>query len=134
MILSVGFARMLFAVAGSDVTADMQGRSFVPLLCGEKRPLEWRTSMYYRYYHYPMHHRVQPHYGVRTLDYKLIYFNKIDQWELYDLKKDPIEMKNLYADPAYAEVLKKLKAEMYRLKKELKDNDQFADKLPKDDV
>jgi arylsulfatase A-like enzyme len=90
--------------------------------------------MYYRYYHYPMHHKVQPHLGVRTDKFKLIYFNKIDQWELYDLEKDPVEMKNVVNDPAYAETVKKLKEEMYRLKKELKDEDQFADKLPKDDV
>ena len=87
--------------------------------------------MYYRYYHYPQDHRVQPHYGVRTERYKLIYFNKIDQWELFDLLKDPHELKNLYSDPAHAETVKKLKAEMYRLKRELKDNDQFADGVPK---
>jgi hypothetical protein len=90
--------------------------------------------MYYRYYHYPMHHKVQPHYGVRTETHKLIYFNKIDQWELYDLKKDPREMKNVYADPAYAEMVKKLKEEMLRLKKELKDENQFEKELPKDSV
>jgi arylsulfatase A-like enzyme len=81
-----------------------------------------------------MHHRVQPHYGVRTERYKLIYFNKIDQWELFDLAKDPHELKNVYAEPAYAEAVKVLKAEMYRLKKELKDEDQFEKELPKDDV
>ncbi len=43
-------------------------------------------------------------------------------------------MKNLYADPAHAETVKKLKAEMYRLKKELKDENQFENELPKDDV
>ncbi len=133
MILNVDFAPTLLAAAGAEVPGDMQGKSFVPLLEG-RTPSDWRTSMYYRYYHYPMHHRVQPHYGVRTAEHKLIYFNKLDQWELYDLRKDPQEMKNLYADPAYAEVVKKLKAEMERLKKELKDDDQFADKLPKDDV
>jgi arylsulfatase A-like enzyme len=90
--------------------------------------------MYYRYYHYPMHHRVQPHYGVRTERYKLIYFNKLDQWELYDLKQDPHELHNVYSDPAQGETVKQLKTELYRLKKELKDNDQFADKLPKDRV
>ena len=73
---------------------------------------------------------MQPHYGVRTLRYKLIYFNKIDQWELYDLEKDRSEMKNVHADPAYAQVVKELKAELYRLKDELKDRDQFANGVP----
>jgi arylsulfatase A-like enzyme len=133
MVLNVDFAPTLLDATGLKVPADMQGRTFLPLLKGE-RPKDWRTSMYYRYYHYPMHHRVQPHYGVRTERYKLIYFNKIDQWELFDLSKDPRELKNLYADPAYAETVKTLKAEMYRLKKELKDDNQFEKELPKDDV
>ena len=77
---------------------------------------------------------MQPHYGVRTERYKLIYFNKIDQWELFDLEKDPHELKNMYADPAYAETVKKLKDEMYRLKKELKDEDQYANETPPNDV
>jgi arylsulfatase A-like enzyme len=133
MILNVDFAPTFLDAAGLDVPADMQGRSFVPILRGET-PNDWRTSMYYRYYHYPMHHRVQPHYGVRTMRYKLIYYPKLDQWELFDLQTDPHEVKNLYADPAYAERVKELKAEMYRLKKVLKDEDQFQDALPKDDV
>ena len=133
MVINVDFAPTLMAAAAEAVPADMQGRSFLPLLKGET-PADWRTSMYYRYYHYPMHHRVQPHYGVRTATHKLIYFSKLDQWELYDLTKDPKEVKNIYGDPANAELVTKLKDEMYRLKKELKDTDQFADKLPKDDV
>ena len=133
MILNVDFAPALLAAATVEVPEDMQGRSFLPLLKGET-PKDWRTSMYYRYYHYPMHHRVQPHYGVRTDQYKLIYFNKLGQWELYDLAKDPHELKNVYADAAYAERVKELKEELYRLKKELKDNDRFANELPKDDV
>jgi arylsulfatase A-like enzyme len=62
--------------------------------------------------------------------HKLIYFWKKDQWELYDLVKDPTELHNLYDDPAQKDLLVKLKAELYRLKKELKDNDQFADTQP----
>jgi arylsulfatase A-like enzyme len=132
MILNVDFAPMMLDAAGVKVPADMQGRSFLPLLRGQT-PKEWRASMYYRYYH-PGDHNVAAHYGVRTGRYKLIYFNKLNQWELYDLQKDPIETHNLYGDPAYTELANKLKAEMYRLKKELKDEDQFADKLPQDDV
>ena len=89
--------------------------------------------MYYRYYH-PGHHNVAAHYGVRTARYKLIYFNKLDQWELFDLRRDPREIKNLYGDPAYSRIGKKLKEELFRLKRELKDDDRFADTLPKDDV
>jgi arylsulfatase A-like enzyme len=133
MVLNVDFAPTLLEAAGLKAAADMQGRSFLPLLKGQT-PKDWRTSMYYRYYHYPMHHKVQPHYGVRTERYKLIYFNKIDQWELFDLRKDPHEQKNVVADPEYAEILKMLKAEMYRLKKELKDDDRFEKDLPRDDV
>jgi len=132
MILNVDFAPTLLAAVGQSVPVDMQGRSFLPLLQSRK-PNDWRTSMYYRYYH-PGHHNVAAHYGVRTERHKLIYFNKLDQWELFDLKKDPHEMKNVYSDPAHADIVKNLKAELYRLKKELKDDDRFSDNLPKDDV
>ncbi|MCI0339142.1 MAG: sulfatase, partial [Acidobacteria bacterium] len=132
MILNVDFAPTLLAAAGQSTPSAMQGRSFLPLLEG-KKPKDWRTSMYYRYYH-PGHHNVAAHYGVRTDRYKLIYFNKLDQWELFDLRRDPHEMKNVYSDPAYAAIVRRLKTELDRLKKELKDNDQFADNLPEDDV
>jgi arylsulfatase A-like enzyme len=131
MILNVDFAPTLMEFAGLKIPADIQGRSFALLLRGEQ-PRDWRTSMYYRYYHYPQDHRVQPHYGLRTERYKLIYFNKIDQWELFDLQKDQHELNNVSADPAYAETLGKLKGELQRLKKEMKDEDQFANELPKD--
>ncbi len=132
MIINVDFAPTFLDAAGVKIPADMQGRSFLPLLSG-KTPKGWRTSMYYRYYH-PGDHNVAAHYGIRTMRYKLIYYHKLNQWELYDLSKDPTEMKNLVTDPAYKKTLDALKQEMYRLKKELKDTDQFQDNLPKDDV
>lgn len=132
MVLNLDFAPTMLDAAGAKIPADMQGRSFLPLLLGQQ-PKDWRRSMYYRYYH-PGHHNVAPHYGVRTERYKLIYFNKLNQWELYDLQKDPGEMKNLYSDPAYKKIVQDLKKELDRLKKEFKDDDQFTDKLPVDDV
>ena len=62
MILNVDFAPTLLDAAGQSVPSDIQGWSFVPLLQG-KKPTDWRTSMYYRYYH-PGHHNVAAHYGV----------------------------------------------------------------------
>ncbi|HEX4950113.1 MAG TPA: sulfatase, partial [Blastocatellia bacterium] len=132
MILNLDFAPTFLDAAGAKIPADMQGRSLLPLFTG-KTPRDWRTSMYYRYYH-PGHHNVAAHYGVRTHRYKLIYFNKLDQWELYDLQKDPGEIRNVYSDPSYAKTVESLKKELQRLKKECKDDDQFADKLPADDV
>jgi arylsulfatase A-like enzyme len=132
LVLNVDFAPTLLDAAVVKIPSDMQGRSFLPLLRGQK-PEGWRTSMYYRYYH-PGHHNVAAHYGIRTERYKLIYFNKLDQWELYDLKNDPFEVRNVYADPANGGLVTKLKTELYRLKKDLKDEDQFQENLPRDDV
>jgi len=129
MILNVDFAPTFLEYAGLPVPPDIQGRSFVPLLSGQS-PKDWRTSMYYRYYHYPQDHRVQQHYGVRTDRYKLIYFHRLGQWELFDLKKDPHELNNVYADPAYADTVKQLKAEMARLRTQLNDHDQYVDGPP----
>ena len=126
MILNVDFAPTFLEYAGLSAPADLQGRSLVPLF-GGGQPKDWRTGWYYRYYHYPADHRVQPHYGMRTDRYKLIYFNRLKQWELFDLKNDPHELKNVYADPAYIDTGNELKAEMARLRKELDDHDQLQD-------
>ena len=126
MILNVDFAPTFLDYAGVTAPKEVQGRSIAPLLQG-KKPKDWRTSMYYRYYHYPADHKVQPHYGVRNERYKLICFNRINEWELFDLQKDPHEMKSVYGDPNYADVQKKMLAELNRLRAELNDKDQFAD-------
>ena len=125
MAINPDFAPTFMDMAGLPAPADMQGRSLVPLLKGEP-PADWRTSWYYRYYHDPGDHNTRAHYGVRTTTHKLIFFWKKDQWEMYDLVKDPDELHNLYHDPAQKEVVAKLKTELYRLKKEVKDDDQFA--------
>ena len=67
--------------------------------CAAARRADWRTSMYYRYYHDPGDHNTRAHYGVRTRTHKLIYFWKKDQWELFDLVNDPFELHNLYGQP-----------------------------------
>ena len=130
MAINSDFAPTFMELAGLPIPADMQGRSLVPLFKG-RRPMSWRNSMYYRYYHDPGDHKTAAHYGVRTETHKLICYWKKDQWELFDLRKDPHELRNIYSDPGQARTVAKLKKELYRLKKELKDDDQFADgKLP----
>jgi len=123
------FAPTFLDLAGISVPADMQGRSLAPLFRGQ-RPSDWRDSMYYRYYHDPGHHDTRAHYGVRTDTHKLMYFWRKDQWECYDLVKDPEEMHNMYNDPAAKPVVEKLKQELHRLKKQVEDEDHFSGELP----
>ena len=129
LAINPDFAPTFMEVAGLPVPADMQGHSLVPLLKGQ-HPDGWRTSFYYRYYHDPGDHNTRAHYGVRTPTHKLICYWKLDQWELFDLVRDPDEMRNLYSDPAQKELVAQLKTELFRLKKELKDDDQYANSQP----
>jgi len=126
MILNTDFAPTFLDFARQPTPAAVQGRSIKSLLAGAT-PEDWRKIWYYRYYHYPADHRVQPHYGVRTDRYKLIYFDRINQWELFDLKSDPHELNNIYQAPAQAEQVAGLKTEMKRLRAELGDHDQLID-------
>jgi arylsulfatase A-like enzyme len=116
LVQNLDFAETFLDLAGVKVPDDMQGRSLVPLLKGET-PTDWRKSIYYHYYEYPAVHSVQRHYGVRTQRYKLIHYYLVGEWELFDLEKDPGERKSVYADPAYAGVVKELKEELTRLRK-----------------
>ena len=129
MALNVDFAPTFLEAAGLPVPADMQGRSLLPLL-GGRTPADWRTSMYYRYYHDPGDHNTRAHYGVRTTTHKLICFWKSGQWELFDLVNDPGELHNLYGQPGHEQVTAELKAELLRLKQALGDEDQFALEQP----
>jgi arylsulfatase A-like enzyme len=133
MALNVDFAPTFLDAAGLPVPADMQGRSLVPIFRG-RPPSDWRTSMYYRYYHDPGDHNTRQHYGVRTATHKLIYFWTKDQWELFDLRKDPLELNNLYGQPGQEEITATLKAELARVKQAVHDDDRFAHEQPPNGV
>jgi arylsulfatase A-like enzyme len=134
MALNIDFPCTFLDYAGVPIPDEMQGRSLRPLFNGEV-PSDWRTSMYYRYWmHLDEHHNVYAHYGIRTHRYKLIYYYaqalgtsgsveeaRPPEWELFDLEKDPYELNNVYADPAYADVVQELKAELRRLQREVRD-------------
>ncbi len=124
--LNIDFAPTFLDLAGLPASPEMQGRSLLPLL-KRRTPIDWRTSMYYRYYHDPGDHNTRVHYGVRTRTHKLIHYWKKDQWELFDLTQDPHELHNLYGQPGMAALTVTLKTELARLKREARDDDQLAD-------
>jgi len=129
IVLNLDFAPTFLDLARAEIAADIQGESLAPLLRG-KMPANWRTAMYYHYYEYPGAHAVKRHYGIRTKRYKLIHFYyDIDAWELYDLEKDPKELNNLYDNPAYSGIIKNLKAQLQKLRKQYGDSDELTQQL-----
>jgi arylsulfatase A-like enzyme len=133
MAINLDFAPTFLDAAGVKTPTDMQGRSLLPVLKG-RAPADWRTSMYYRYYHDPGDHNTRAHYGVRTRTHKLIHYWKKDQWELFDLTTDPQEMHNLYGQSGQEQLTASLKAELRRLKQAVRDDDQFANEQPPNGV
>lgn len=117
---NIDFAPTFLEIAGQKIPDEVQGESLVPLLKGEQ--VKWRDALYYHYYDGPGEHGVAKQYGVRTERYKLIrYYAKADDtWELFDLEKDPEEMKSVYGQPNYEKVQKELKSKLESLKKEYK--------------
>jgi hypothetical protein len=107
----------------------MQGESFVSLLKGEDEKWD-RDAVYYHYYEYPSVHMVKRHYGIVTTEYKLAHFYyDVDEWELYDRKKDPMEMKNEYNNPEYADVVAELTEQLAELRVEYLDSEELDQKF-----
>lgn len=112
MVLNLDLAPTILDLAGAKVPAEMQGRSWKPLL--EGKPTEWRHAFFYEYFR-EGNFAAPTVLGVRTETAKLLKYPGHDEWtELFDLKNDPFEMKNLIQDPAHAELLKQMQAEYDR--------------------
>ncbi|MEP1488804.1 MAG: sulfatase [Algibacter sp.] len=127
MIQNLDFAPTFLDYAGVEIDKSIQGESFRKLVKGEVS--EWRDAIYYTYYEFPGEHHVKRHHGVRTDRYKLIHFYyDIDQWELYDLEKDPSEMNNIYNDSSYASVKENMHKQLDNMRVKYGDSDALDTK------
>lgn len=128
MVQNLDFAQTFLEAARIEAPEDMQGESLMPLLTGNEE-LWNREAVYYHYYEYPSVHMVKRHYGIVTKEFKLVHFYyDVDEWELYDRKKDPQEMSNVYHDPLYANTVAKLKIELDALRLKYKDSKELDQK------
>jgi arylsulfatase A-like enzyme len=126
-VMNLDIAPTLLDFAGIKVPGDMQGESMKSLLQKGKAN-GWRKELYYHYYEKSF--GATAHYGIRTERYKLIHFyDPVNSWELYDLKNDPQEMRNLYGDARYEDIIEKLKGELKTMQK--KYNDPYDEKRKK---
>lgn len=118
MVSNVDFAPTFLDFAGLTVPSYMQGRSIRRLTQGRPPP-DWTEIAYHRYWmHRDIHHNAYSHYGVRNQRYKLVYWyndgfdlpgtnhgGEDREWELFDCQEDPLEVFNVYNDPAYRDVV-----------------------------
>jgi arylsulfatase A-like enzyme len=129
MVQNLDYAQTLLDAAGIKAPVDMQGESMIPLLEGKINGWK-REAVYYHYYEYPAVHMVKRHYAIITKEYKLIHFyHDVNEWELIDRKKDPHELKNVFNDPNYAEVLIKLKKELVEIRKKYGDSEEISQRI-----
>ena len=127
LVQNLDLAPTFLDYAGVEIPQEMQGESFRNLVSGKTD--EWRDAVYYTYYEYPSVHMVKRHHGVATERYKLIHFYyDIDEWELYDLEKDPNEMNSVYGDPEYAEVQEMMHQKLDELRAYYGDSDELDQK------
>jgi uncharacterized sulfatase len=151
IINNTDFAPTLIELAGGKTPDYMQGKSFKSILETGEEPEDWQKATYYRYWMHLAHRHQNPaHFGIRTKDYKLIFFygkywadtddpnatwNKKSwgndfanhtpaAWEFYDLRKDPKEMNNAYDDSEYAEIIADLKLQLVKMRKDLNETDE----------
>lgn len=127
MVQNLDFAPTFLDYAETEIATNIQGESFRKL--ASKEISEWRDAIYYTYYEFPGEHHVKRHYGVRTDRYKLIHFYyDIDEWELYDLEKDPSEMHNIYNDIAYKKIQEHMHKRLNALRIKYGDSDALNQK------
>lgn len=126
MVLNIDLLPSMLNISGAKIPPHVQGKSFKPLL--EGKTVSWRKSFLYEYFQEDWLPSIPTMLGVRTEEWKyIIYpeikknpelFNLKDMDELYDLKNDPYEMKNLAEDSAYKNKLTELQKELAKLMKE----------------
>jgi len=155
LVNNTDFAPTMIDLAGGKTPKYMQGHSFKNTLFGQKEN-NWRESTYYRYWMHIVHHYVPAHFGIRTKQYKLLFFygahhetaqeyagrywtkntDGVERetphtWEFYDLKNDPNELHNRYNDPKYKDIIEKLKIDLQKQRKDLKETDKNYPRLQK---
>ena len=131
IIENVDYPALMLDFAGATIPDSMQGRSFREICETGQEPAGWKQAAYYRYWMHMAHHDNPGEMAIRTKDYKLIYFYGADYkggyqtppaWELYDLKRDPSELNNVYDNPEYKNVRNQLKAQFAQLRLDVGDD------------
>lgn len=125
LVLNIDMAPTFLELAGIQPPAAMQGISWVPLFLGKRKG--WRDAFMFEYFFEPNLPATPAMVAVRTSRAKLVVYPERPDWvELFDLRADPYERHNLAASPKHTELLKTLQTELTHQKERF--GDPFAHK------
>lgn len=94
MILNVDLAPTFLELAGCSIPPTMHGKSFAKMIEGQTIP--WRNDFLYEYYCDPAASQTPTIIGLRTEKYSYMTYKGVwDNYELYDIEKDPLQKNNL---------------------------------------
>jgi N-acetylglucosamine-6-sulfatase len=113
IVANIDIAPTILDIAGIESPDYFEGRSFYPLAKGEAVE-EWRDELLYEYYWEFNYPSTPTTFALRTDNYKFVTYHGIwDLEELYNIKDDPREMKNLIYDPDYLGVVAELRERLF---------------------
>lgn len=118
VVANIDVAPTIMEAAGLAVPRHFDGQSFLPLAQG--RTIPWRDYFLYVYYwekNFPQSPTV---FSLRGDRFKYItYYGLWDADELYDLRADPNESRNLLYDPEFAPIAEEMETRLYAMMDEL---------------
>jgi arylsulfatase A-like enzyme len=111
LVLNLDVAPTVVAAAGLAIPAPMQGQDVSPLYLAGTRPA-WRDEFFYEHPTITSRDRIPSSQGVIRRDWKYIVWPEFDYEQLFDLTRDPDEIRNLASDPASASRLAAMRARL----------------------
>jgi arylsulfatase len=111
LALNIDIAPTVMAAAGVTVPDVVQGKDLSPLYLADKVPA-WRDEFFYEHPTITSRDRIPASQGVIRLDWKYIYWPEFEFEQLFHLKEDRDEIRNLAADPAHSGQLTKMRQKL----------------------
>ena len=115
IVANIDVAPTILEAAGLKPPGTMDGRSFLELATGRIKLEGWRDHLLYEYYWEYNYPHTPTTFALRGSQYKFIQYHGLwDIDELYDIRKDPKETKNLINEPALRDTVEQFRRKLHQ--------------------